>query len=379
MNLTDSTLAVATLVAAVSLQLAACGDSRMSADMAPRKPVIVTTVKEGALSETRTFTATVRARVETDVGFRTAGKVMQRLVDVGDVVKAGQPVARLDVTDYALGVAAAVDQLRAATVDAGQSASDEARMGRLLSDGSVGAADHERQQARAEAAAAQLDQARRNLELARNRAGYTTLLAPYAGVVTALYMEVGQVVGEGQPVVSLARAGAREIVVDLPEGLVGRVHELRASATLWQGDGAPFDLRVREVSPSAAATTGTFRVRYAMVAAGAQAHTLPLGATVRLQLKDDTIRGVALPVSALIKSGGAAGVWVVDAGSGKLSFLPVQVQAFETDAVRVSGLKDGLQVVTVGAQKLDAAMKVTPVERRSDAGVVNPRATGRAS
>jgi RND family efflux transporter MFP subunit len=366
MNLMTRHFAVAAVGAVVSLQLAGCGDSR-SASIAPRKPVIVTTITQTQLSEQRSFTATVRARVETEVGFRTAGKVIQRLVDVGDVVKAGQPLARLDVTDYALGVDAALDQQRAASVDAEQAASDEARMGRLLNEGSVGAADHERQKARADAAAARLDQARRNLDLARNRAGYTTLLAPYAGVVTALRVEIGQVVSEGQPVVSLARTGEREIVADLPEGLIGRVRELRATATLWQGSGAPLVLKLREVSPAASGISGTFRVRYTVSAPGVQAQSLVLGGTARLSLQDDSVRGVALPVSALVKTGGTAGVWVVDAGSGDLRFQPVQVQLFETNAVRVGGLTDGLRVVTVGAQKLDAAMKVTPVERRSDA------------
>jgi RND family efflux transporter MFP subunit len=378
MNTPIRTLAVAAAMA-ICAQLAACGDSGALEPNELRKPVIVTTVRQGPLSEQRSFTATVRARVETDVGFRTAGKVIQRLVDVGDIVKAGQPLARLDVSDHALGVQAALDQLRAATVEAQQAASDEARMGRLLNEGSVGVADHERQKARADAAAALLDQARRNHELARNRASYTTLVAPYAGVVTGLRMEIGQVVGEGQPVVSMAREGEREIVADLPEGLIGRVRELRATATLWQGTGAPLSLRLREVSPAASGTSGTFRVRYAVVAAGEQPRSLTLGATARLQLEDDSGQGVVLPASALVKFQGAAGVWVIEGASSLINFVPVQVQSFETDTVRVSGLADGLRVVTVGAQKLDPSMKVTPVERRNTADVARPAGAGKAS
>ena len=147
--------------------------------------------------------------------------MVDRLVEVGDVVKAGQALARLDPADYQLAVSAAADQVQAASVDAQQAASDEARLRRLLADGSVGSADHERQKARADAAAARLEQARRQLDLARNRESYATLVAPYAGVVTALRFERGQVVAEGQPVLSLARDGEREIVADLPGG-VGR-------------------------------------------------------------------------------------------------------------------------------------------------------------
>jgi RND family efflux transporter MFP subunit len=365
------TFAVTTLAAAIAVTLSGCGSRAANIAATPGKPVIVTTIQQGLLQDNRTLTATVRARVETELGFRTAGKVVQRLVDVGDIVRTGQPIARLDIRDYTLGVESALDQLRAATVDAEQSASDAARMGRLLDEGSVGAADHERQSARADAAAARLDQAQRALSLARNRAGYTTLLAPYAGVVTALHLEVGQVVGEGQLVVSLAREGEREIVADLPEGLLEQVRNLRATATPWTGDDAPIALQLREVSPVAAAATGTFRVRYAVAASSKAAmQRLALGATARLQLASAGAKGVTLPATALIKGSGAAGVWVVTAAGTGVQFQPVQILAFEPDAVRVSGLADGARVVTVGAQKLDAGMKVTPVERRSDAAVL---------
>jgi RND family efflux transporter MFP subunit len=361
-------VALAAVAAAAVLAFTGCSDAMSStASSSAPKPVIVTTVQRSDALEQRSFTATVRARVETDLGFRTAGKVVQRLVDVGDAVKAGQPIARLDAADYTLAVDAAADQWRAATVDAQQAASDEARMRRLLADGSVGAADHERQQSRADAAAARLDQAQRQLALARNRSGYTTLVAPYGGVVTGLRMEVGQVVGEGQPVVSIARDGEREIVADLPEAVASRVRELRASATPWPAVGEPIALSLRELSPTASATTRTFRVRYAIAPSSkAPAQRLALGSTAQLRLVAEGAPGVLLPAGAVVKSNGEAGVWLVDTASGRLAFRPVQVQAFEADAVRVNGLVEGSRVVTVGAQKLDAAMKVAPVERRSD-------------
>lgn len=378
MNNIIHTFAVTTLATAIAVTLSGCGGPRAANIAAtPGKPVIVTTIQQGLLQDNRTLTATVRARVETELGFRTAGKVVQRLVDVGDIVRTGQPIARLDIGDYTLGVESALDQLRAAAIDAEQSASDAARLGRLLDEGSVGAADHERQVARAAAAAARLDQAQRALSLARNRAGYTTLLAPYAGVVTALHLEVGQVVSEGQPVVSLAREGEREIIADLPEGLLEQVRNLKATATTWTGDDAPIALQLREVSPVAATATGTFRVRYAVaVSSKAAMQRLALGATARLQLESAGTKGVTLPATALIKGSSAAGVWVVTAAGTGVQFQPVQILAFEPDAVRVSGLADGARVVTVGAQKLDAGMKVTPVERRKDTPAVLAAAGG---
>ena len=324
----NNTLPAVTLlaVAAVCVQLAGC--SGPPATVAVVKPVFVTTVTQGASAQTRAFTSVVRARVETDLGFRTGGKVVERLVEVGDVVKAGQPLARLDPTDYRLAVSAAADQVQAASVDARQAASDEARLRRLLADGSVGTADHERQKARADAAAARLDQAHRQLDLTRNREGYATLVAPYAGLVTALRFERGQVVTEGQPVLSLARDGEREIVADLPEEWVGRARTLTAVATPWNEAKSPLRLVLRELSPLASAQGRTFRVRYAAAPESrAQVAALPLGSTMQLNLSGPPVgpASTVLPVTALVKASGSAGVWVLDAKGSGLAFKPVQI------------------------------------------------------
>ena len=247
-------------IAAASLLLTAC--SEPPAPAAVVKPVFVTAVTPANSAQIRSFTSVARARVETELGFRTGGKVVERLVEVGDSVKAGQVLARLDPADYQLAVKAAADQMQAASVDAQQAASDEARFRRLLADGSVGAADHERQKARADAAAARLDQANRQLELARNREAYATLVAPYAGVVTTLRFERGQVVAEGQPVLSLARDGEREIVAELPEDWVGRARSLVATAAPWNDPKSQVRLVLRELSPQASVQGRTYRARY---------------------------------------------------------------------------------------------------------------------
>ncbi len=355
-------------MAAAGLLMAGC--SQPPAPPAVVKPVFVTTVAPATSAQTRTFTSVVRARVETELGFRTAGKVVERLVEIGDGVKAGQVLARLDPADYELAVKAAADQAQAASVDAQQAASDEARFRRLLADGSVGAADHERQKARADAAAARLDQAKRQLELARNRAGYATLVAPYAGVVTALRFERGQVVAEGQPVVSLARDGEREIVAELPEDWVGRVRTLAATAAPWDDPGSTVRLVLRELSPQASTPGRTYRARYSAVAESrAPVAALPLGSTMQLTLSGapaGTATAV-LPVSALVKGSGPAGVWTLNAKGSGLVFTPVQVVSLDDATVRVSGLAMGSRVVSVGAQKLDAGTAVRAIERAPDA------------
>jgi RND family efflux transporter MFP subunit len=354
-------------IAAASLLLAGC--SEPPAPPAVVKPVFVTTVAHTASAQTRTFTSVVRARVESELGFRTGGKVVERLVEVGDRVKAGQVLARLDPIDYQLAVKAAADQVQAAAVDAQQAASDEARFRRLLADGSVGAADHERQKARADAAAARLGQANRQLELARNREGYAALVAPFAGVVTALRFERGQVVAEGQPVASLAREGENEIVAELPEDWVGRARKLSAAAAPWNDPTSRVQLVLRELSPQASAQGRTYRARYSAAAESrAQVAALPLGSTMQLTLSGPQAGPATamLPVSALVKGSGPAGVWTLNAKGSGLVFTPVQVVSVDDAAVHVTGLAVGSQVVSVGAQKLDAGTAVRAIERAAD-------------
>ena len=311
----------------------------------------------------------IRARVETELGFRTAGKVVDRLVEVGDSVKAGQVLARLDPADYQLAVKAAADQVQAALVDAQQAASDEARFRRLLADGSVGAADHERQKARADAAAARLDQANRQLDLSRNREGYATLVAPYAGVVTTLRFERGQVVAEGQPLLSLARDGEREVVAELPEDWVGRARSLVATATPWNDPTSQLHLVLRELSPQASAQGRTYRARYSAAPESREpVAALPLGSTMQLTLSAPHAgpATAVLPVSALVKGSGPAGVWTLNAKGSGLVFTPVQVVSIDDATVHVTGLTTGSKVVSVGAQKLDIGTAVRAIERVPD-------------
>lgn len=369
---TSSKLLQPVLVLTAAALLGAC--SEPAAPLATVRPVYVSPVLPAANADTRSFTASVRARVETDLAFRTGGKVVQRLVDVGARVQAGQVLARLDNADTTLAMQAADDQVRAAQVDAEQAAADEARFRRLAAEGSAGSADYERQKARADAAAARLDQARRQLSLARNRDAYTTLAAPYAGVVTAIRTEQGQVVAEGQPVLSLARDGEREIVADIPEDWVGRVRTATATASSWTAGPSPLNvpLRLRELSPLASAQGRTFRVRFAATATSREALAgFPLGTTALLHLASGEAgeRGVLIPVSALVKGSGPAGVWTLNAAETGLVFTPVQVISTEDSTLRVTGLAAGQRVVSVGAQKLDAKLAVRAVERPGAAAV----------
>ena len=348
--------------------LAACSPPPAPAPVVPS--VFVSPVRNDNGATQRVLSGSVRPRVEAELSFRTGGKVTARLVELGQAVRAGQALARLDPADYQLAVQAADEQQRAAEVDAVQAASDAARFKRLLADGSVGAADAERQQARADAAAARLTQAQKQAELARNRAAYAVLTAPFDGVVTAVRFEVGQLVDDRQPVLSLARPGELEVVVDVPEPLVAGLKGWQASVLPGEGagtaQGRPLPLRLRELAPAANPATRTTRARYALAAPGdAAAWRMGMTAEVRLQ-RPGVQAGAELPLGALLVTQAATAgpaVWLVDAGTGALKRQPVQLLSQTTDHVRVGGLADGALVVSVGAQKLDAGLKVQPVQR----------------
>lgn len=353
----------AVILLAVAAGLTGCGDQ--VPPPTKRHPVLVTTVRNESIGQDRTFTGIVRARYESDLGFRTGGKIVARLVEVGQTVVAGQPLARLDPADYELAVRAAEDQLLAARVDAEQSASDEARFRRLLADNSVSVADHERQKARADAAAARQMVTARQLELARNRTKYATLVAEFGGVVTSVRFEAGQVVAEGQPVLTIANPSELEVLADLPEELAASARALTASATLWNVPGLIVPLKLRELSPSAAAQTRTFRARFSVGdKSPAVRQLLHLGTTANLRLAGKGNEPVALlPATAILKTDGQAMVWQIDGSGRRLVAQPVDVIRYADETVLVRGLKDGAKIMSAGIQKFDPRIDVVAVER----------------
>ena len=372
-------VALACATMGLAIALTACAPKTTPAPIV--QSVYVSPVRNDNGAVQRVLFGSVRPRVEADLSFRTGGKVTERLVELGQSVRAGQALARIDPADYQLTVQAATEQQRAAEVDAVQSGSDAARFKRLLADGSVSAADAERQQARADAAAARLTQAQKQSELARNRAGYAVLTAPFAGVVTAVRFETGQLVDDKQAVLSVAKPGELEVIVDVPESLVAGLRAWQASAMPGNladlSTGKPMPLRLRELAPSANPATRTTRARYALVTQ-AEGSDLRMGMSAEVRLQQaGRINGAELPLGALLvtnsndtmgkSSAGAAiagpSVWLVDTKTGALQRQAVQLLSQSTDQVRVAGLAEGALVVSVGAQKLDAGLKVQAVQR----------------
>ena len=306
------------------------------------------------------YFGSVQARYEVDQAFRVGGNVVVRKVDVGQKVRQGDGVAVLDATDYKLAVQAAQQQLVAAEAQARQAQSDRQRLDALKSDGSVSPSDEEKAQSNAQTTRAVAEADARKLELARNRLEYTTLRASQDGVVTAVKFEVGQVVAEGQPIVSIAKEVEPEIVVNVPEDQLVAFKASRYRATLTSAPDQSFDVVLRELSPQAAAVTRTFRARLRP----ATPRPLPLGASARLEVDRPASEApaAAIPAAAITQDQGRPAVWVVRRqGSdpfGTVNLLGVSVHGYRNDQVLVSGPPAGELVVTAGVQKMAPGLRV---------------------
>jgi RND family efflux transporter MFP subunit len=308
----------------------------------------------------RSFVATIRPRVESDLGFRVPGKVAQRLVNVGDAVTAGQALATLDPTDLRLQQEQAEAEMRAGGAALAQAEAELKRITTLRGEGWSTASGLDRQKAATEEARGRVARAERSLALAQNALSYATLAADADGVVTAVQVEPGQVLAAGQTAIRLARLQEKEAVVAVPEAQVAAVRDGRASLTLWSDPGRRYGAVLRELSPSADPATRTYLARFAVPEADA---AVRLGMTATVTVGDAAAARVArLPLSALYNQGGGPSVWVVDV-DGRPVLRPVAVESYEARDVLVSrGLAEGDKVITLGVQKLDAGQRVRIVQ-----------------
>jgi RND family efflux transporter MFP subunit len=349
-------------LAAVAIALAGCNDS-VAEKAPPSRPVLVATVHYEADSPERSFVGTVKPRIEADMGFRVAGKVARRLVDVGQTVDVGQPLATLDEVDLKLQAEQAEAEFRAATGVLAQAAAAEQRAKDLRAKGWATDAQLDQAKATADEARARLNRAERSVELTRNSLSYATLVADSRGVVTATLVDPGQVVAAGQTAIRVARFAEKEAVVAIPEMLVGRAKDGVATVTLWSEPNRKYAARLREIAPSADPATRTYLAKFSLPEAG---DNVELGMTATLTLADPQTERVArLPLSSLYSQGGDPSLYVVD-DKGDVTLRPVAVKSYETNNVVITGgVEEGAKIVVLGVQKLDRTQKVRVVSSLS--------------
>ena len=356
-------LRVPLALAASALLLSAC--SKPVPPEEPIRAVKVMTVGVESMRSGAEFAGEVRARVESRLGFRVAGKIVRRQAELGQRVKAGDVLAQLDPQDYQLAAAAAKAQVSAAQTNRDLAAADFKRYKELRDQNFISGAELERRDASLKAAQAQLDQAKAQGTAQGNQAAYTTLVADVSGVVTAVEAEPGQVVAAGTPVVRIAQDGQRDAVFSVPEDkvaviTVGSGVDVRAWAATEKRKGV-----VREVSASADPVTRTFAVKVALPAADA----LTLGTTVSLlphAFDRSGVQVIKLPTSALRQDGKSSAVWVLDSASMTVKLQPIQIATADgNDVVVAAGLLPGMQVVSAGVHVLSPGQKVTLYKEKS--------------
>ncbi len=353
--------AVPVLALVIAAGLSACKKEEAVAE-APQ-PVRVMPVKVEPLTKATSYVGTVRARYESDLGFRVGGKIVERLVNVGDAVTPGQALARLDVTDLVLAREANEAELAAARSNLAQAVAAERRSKELLERGHVAAALYDQRKAALDEAQGRLDRAERNVSLSRNQAEYATLKADQAGVVTALPVEVGQVVAAGQLVVRLAQDGEREALVSIPEARLAEIRSAGAEVELWADAGRRYGAKLREISPQADAASRTYQARFTIQNPD-KAVVLGMTATVYAN-SGAPLQVTRVPSSAIINDGRGAAVWIVDGSGAAVLRRPVEIVSFgQQDVVVGAGLVGGERVVTLGVHILDEKRPVRVVEER---------------
>lgn len=347
-------LAAPLLLAAAALLFHGC--SKPEAPAVLPRAVLVQAVA-GAQSGANVYTGEVRARHETDLGFRVAGKMLARLVDAGAEIKPGQPLAKLDPADLQLAASAARAQLAAAESDFATTEAERDRYQGLLKQKFVSQAAFDAKENAFKSAQGRAEQARAQSRISGNQAAYGTLSSEYPAIVTAVLAEPGQVLAAGQAVLRVARPEEKEVLISIPESRLGELKSTqKLSIQLWAAPALALTGELRELSPAADPATRSYAARIRI-------HNPPpevrLGMTARVAIGAAPTEHQVVPLSAVIDQGSGPLVWVVV--DGKAVPRPVKLARFGEAGAEISaGLHPGELVVITGTSKLVANQPVTP-------------------
>jgi RND family efflux transporter MFP subunit len=340
--------------------LLACNAPREARQEAQPRPVLVALVHYEPRERAETLPGVIKARTESELGFRVGGRIDRRLVDAGAIVHKGDALAYLDPTDFQLQLEQSEAEFASARSAVVQAEAEEKRATTLSRQGWTANTDFDKVKATADQARAAVVRAERAVSLARNALGYATLSADADGVVSATEAEPGQVVAAGAAVVRLAHTDLEEAAVAVPENLVDRVRAAEARVEYWALPGVSTAATLRELSPNADPMTRTYAARFSLPAAPAAAR---LGMSVTVTLSDGATDVARVPVGALLETDAGPEVWTVDRATGAVAAAPVVVAASDAETVEIaSGVPEGAEIVALGAHKLDSKQKVRIVE-----------------
>lgn len=345
--------------------LAACG-KKPEAAPSPR-PVVSMAVHPDGHGPSATYPGTVQARYATPLSFRVNGKIVERGVRLGDTVKPGQVLARLDPADYDKNAASAQAQYDAAQHRYAFAKQQLDRDTAQAQANLIARAQLEQTQDAYASAVAQRDQARQQLALAQDQRRYTQLVADHAGIITAENADTGQNVQAGQPVYQLAWSGDVDVVSDLPENAIGALHTGDAAqVTLPALPGRRYAAKVRELAAAADPQSRTWRVKLTLEQPGADVR---LGMTANVALASSAANAAqadsgafTIPATALFHDGNAPALWIVQGAQNVLQLRRVSVSRYDARTITVTqGLKDGERIVLQGVHTVTAGEKVRPI------------------
>ena len=353
--------ALIALSSAGSIALLGCSRGEATANAnAPHvvRVVEIDTTRSGT-NDTRHYTGVVRARTETNLGFRVAGKISERLVNAGDTVKNGQPLLKLDPVDFELALQAARAAVEAARAIHTQAGLEQERVRILVEKRAESRDILEKATAASESSAAQLRSAQAQADQIANQARYTTLYADSDGIVMTTSAEPGQVVSAGQTVIVLAKDGMREAAVDIPESSLEQIRKHDATAQLYLNQAVTVSATLREISGVADPVTRTYQTRYVLEGEPTQ---FPLGATVTVRVVRNGAAAqpiTEVPLGSLIDRGDGAAVWVVDPDTSTIQKRAVSIAKLGAETALVGhGLRHGDLVVSLGAHLLNTGQVV---------------------
>ena len=331
--------------------LAGCSPESATTPLAVR-PVKSRVVVAEPIDRVSQYAGEVQARYEMTLAFRVGGKIIERSAEIGQPVEPGDVLMQLDAGDLALNEEALRAQLAAAQADRNQARAKYDRAKALLGRNLISRNDFDTLKGAYETAEARVQQAESQLSGGARQTGYTQLQSDQAGVITAVQAEVGQVVTAGQPVLSMALPGEKEVEISVPEN---RYDELRVGAevqiSLWSAPGQTYQGRVREIAPLADPLTRTYAAKVTFVDAD-PAVRLGMTASVRASRRL-ALPAIHLPLTALIEQDGQPAVWVVDPKNLKVLRRRVELGPFHEDQATIArGLAPGERVVTAGVHKL---------------------------
>lgn len=344
------------LLAIIMLALTACEKPAVQAP--PPRPALVIEVGKTASSAATVLVGEVKSRYESNQGFRINGKIIERKVDVGTIVKKGQVLARLDASDTNLGASAAMADVRVAEANRALAKSEVERQRQLVNKKFVSQSSLDRFEAELKTADARVNQAKAQAAVSSNQSRYAALVADRNGVVTQIRAEPGQVVEAGEIIAQVVDTTQIEVLVAVPESRVAKI-KVGDAATLklWADREKTYNGKVREIAPAANSATRAFDVRVAFIDADA---TVKLGMTAGVRLASDAPASIIVPSDALTQINGKNSVWVI--GKDNLA-NPREVatgQYTEEGVTVVSGLQAGELVAIAGVHTLIKGQKVAP-------------------